>query len=206
MKKYLLNFSFLIILIVSFVFLLDFSFNQKFLAQFPTFEIYPLGGDFYPKVDNVSVSPSTQEVGGTILVTARILDESGILFALLQVKSNSGDNMGSQKIMKDDGVFPDAVLNNGVYTIAFNTTGYANGQYFVDITARDRIGNTKTYPNIGNFSLGEPVTENCQTSQDAELCISTSLNIPTFSNPSSEQCETSQSATLCIKSSIYLPQ
>jgi hypothetical protein len=193
-KKYLLNFSFLVILIACFAFLLDSPFDQKSLAQLPIFEIYPEGGHSYPLLEN----PLVQLAGTTVSVTAKITDPSGVYGAVLTIEDENENQVPGSVLMYSSG--------NDIYIKTFSVESFDNDKtYYVSLFVRDGLGYSHTYENIGSFTLGLSSDPDCDTSGEAELCIITSLQTPTATIPiTTDPCKTSGSATLCISGAFSL--
>lgn len=155
MKKYLLILP-IIIILAGCVFSINFLSKTIALAQFPSFEIYPLNGTPYPTVTNVNVSVPVDNV---VTITANAADISGVLSATAVIKDSSGNERDTKSM---------DLVSGSLYVAAIDIVNYLDGVYTVDIIAVDYLFNSSlyydndgnlvsAYADVGSFTIGSSI-------------------------------------------------
>ncbi|MFO8018626.1 MAG: fibronectin type III domain-containing protein, partial [Promethearchaeia archaeon] len=124
-----------------------------------------------PSVTNVQVSPSTADPTGDIVnITAEISDVSGIQSAYATIENGT---WSTTLTLVDNGTNGDVTAGDGTYTCQWNSTGYSEDTYNIDVNATDDsiAQNERFRDNVASVTLSDstpPTIENTQVS-DAPL-------------------------------------
>lgn len=102
-----------------------------------------------PIVFNSQISPSSGPPGTEFTIRANIADESGVdsSTTLALIQSPDGNTISSVNLY-DDGLHGDLLLGDGVFGNRWNSTGFPEAAYFVDLRACDTLANCIEIDNI----------------------------------------------------------
>ena len=141
-KKYL----YFLFLVLFFSIVLDakFIFSQK-----PSFEIAPSPG---PTIQNTNVSPNLGLPGTVFTITTQASDVSGISSVIAHIQ-NPDETDVAQVILYDDGLHNDGAANDGTYGASWNSTGFPEATYYVDVVATDTLGYFTEKENGASFDI-----------------------------------------------------
>ena len=123
-----------------------------------------------PSITNVQVSPNTvdPEAGDIVTITADISDLSGILSAYATIENGTWSTVIP---LVDDGTSGDATSGDGTYTCQWNSYGYSEDSYNIDVNATDNgVAQNKNFRNdVSILSLADstlPSISNVQISDN----------------------------------------
>ena len=105
-----------------------------------------------PVISNVAVSPASGTVGDNFTITAKVTDASGISGVQTKIQHPDGTTI-STATMKDDGNHGDGAANDNIYGVVWSSIGKDAGDYFVDIAATDKYGNSANKNNGATFTV-----------------------------------------------------
>ena len=107
-------------------------------AQEPSFEVVPQSA---PSVSNIIVNPDPQNIGQNILITAQIVDVSGISSAKARIENSVGTVILTMNLY-DDGTNFDVTAADDIFSNMYNVSiGTPIGNYKVFIITTDVFGN-----------------------------------------------------------------
>ncbi|MCK5491382.1 MAG: Ig-like domain-containing protein [Candidatus Pacebacteria bacterium] len=122
-------------------------------AQKPSFEVVPQSA---PTVTNIIVNPDPQNIGKNILITAKIVDVSGISSAKAQIEDLFGTVILTMDLY-DNGTNFDVTAADDIFSNSYNISiGIPVGNYKVFIIASDVLGNVSNTEQAG-FSIIDAV-------------------------------------------------
>jgi fibronectin type 3 domain-containing protein len=112
-----------------------------------------------PAIFDVSHTPILPAAGQSVFVTARIHDPDGLAAVTLQYRVDPGTARTSLN-MVDNGTGADAVAGDGTYSATI--PGQASGAMVAfRVTARDALGATNRFPNLGPVYPGDTLLPEC---------------------------------------------
>jgi len=135
-----------------------FAAKENLLAQFPSFELYEIGGTIYPSVSGAEATPTPSEA--YVILTATITDASGVSSAVATIEGVDD----SEQEMVDDGEHEDGESGDNVFGTIFDVESLSlnKGQnYQIDILATDNLLNASldsetdetVYKQVASFML-----------------------------------------------------
>jgi len=109
----------------------------SFVFAKPSFEVAPQSE---PTVSAVSVAPATQDRGSGVVISANVVDVSGVSYAKAEIK-NAANTVVATVNLYDDGAHSDGVAGDNVYGNSWTIpASFAAGNYGVFIVASDTLG------------------------------------------------------------------
>lgn len=112
--------------------IISFAFAQK-----PSFEVAPQSE---PTVSVVSVAPATQDRGSSVIISATVVDVSGVSYAKTEIK-NAANITVSTVNLYDDGAHGDGTKGDSVFASSWTIPAtFAGGNYGIFIVASDTLG------------------------------------------------------------------
>ncbi|MCX6758661.1 MAG: hypothetical protein NTX14_03065 [Candidatus Nealsonbacteria bacterium] len=106
--------------------------------------------------ENATCKYSAKNVSGTVgdnfTITAKVTDASGISGVQTKIQHPDGTTI-STATMKDDGNHGDGAANDNIYGVVWSSIGKDAGDYFVDIAATDKYGNSANKNNGATFTV-----------------------------------------------------
>lgn len=108
-----------------------------------------------PNVIEATIFPDSSSPGVLFTITANIVDINGISTSDLPqaIIQKPDENPINIVILFDDGVHGDSALGDGIYGNIWDSTGQSDGDYFIDIIARDTLDNSIEAENILQFEI-----------------------------------------------------
>jgi len=103
-----------------------------------------------PLVRDVQAHPGYVSPGGTVTVTAWIIDEDGVFSATAEIESPDESVLATLPLY-DDGTHGDGAAGDSVYGNAWTTPAVAQ-DYVIDVTAADTLGAVAFRNNGGSFT------------------------------------------------------
>lgn len=145
MKKYLPPFLFL-----GFLIIFIFAFELPIFA-IPSFEIYEFAGTKYPTLLGSSLTGPDED--DFVAISASVFDVSGVVDVMVTIKKPPSTDVVA--------IYHLDRLQGGTgwdWNKGFYITNYEDGNYTVDISATDMLGNNSAiegqYKNVENFTVG----------------------------------------------------
>jgi len=107
-----------------------------------------------PSITNIMITNDPLDSGDTQTITCDITDNTGILNASADIESPDENKLSTLNLY-DDGTHGDINSGDGIFTTTWDSLGYSEGTYYVDIKAIDSSSprNEEIIDNGASFTL-----------------------------------------------------
>ncbi|MBI2128815.1 hypothetical protein HYU07_01115 [Candidatus Woesearchaeota archaeon] len=117
-----------------------------------------------PAITDIQISSASGLAGTIFTITAKVADSSGVSLVNAYIQNPDETNIATVSLY-DDGTHGEGTANDGIYGNIWDSTGAAEVQYYIDITAQDKASNNAEADNAASVnvlaaSLCKTVVEN----------------------------------------------
>ncbi len=125
--------------------------------------------DFNPPQVDMNISLSVRKGSPGTAFTMNITASDRILVVdTIRALIQNPDGNDTVTVAFAENISVNGSINAGIWNATWDSTGYPQGDYFVDIQANDSAGNTRRYDNVGLISL-RTLTVDVVTNQSINL-------------------------------------
>ncbi len=107
-----------------------------------------------PEIKDTNVNPRTAITGTISTITSSVYDAYGVASVTAHIQ-NPDENDIVLLTLYDDGLHSDKAANDNIYGNAWDSTGYGEATYYIDIIAVDISDNSGEVDNAANFSIDQ---------------------------------------------------
>jgi hypothetical protein len=108
-----------------------------------------------PSIIGGNIDPQNGNASQIFQINVNVIDSYGVLNVTAYIQNPDENNLSSL-ILYDDGAHGDGISSDTNYGNGWNSTGYGDGFYYIDIITYDNNFNKREVENIdGNFSIGD---------------------------------------------------
>ncbi len=108
------------------------------VVKFSTQDLSP------PNISNVTVTPSSGEIGTVFTITATVTDNSGVSFVRALIQHPDETTIATVNLQNSGG---------NTWSGSWNSSGSPAGTYYIDLEAEDSVGNLGESENVATITL-----------------------------------------------------